>query len=54
MKRPAATFASCCVVHARDQDALEGDQDDEAVAEDVVVEGAEELGGEERREAPLA
>jgi len=38
---------------ARDADALEDHQDDEAVAEDVVVERAQELGHEERREAPL-
>jgi len=43
-----------CMVHASNQDALKRDQDHEAVAENIVVEGAEELGREEWREAPLA
>ena len=42
------------MTHARDKNALECDQDDEPVAEYVVVEGAEELGSKERREASLA
>ncbi len=33
---------------------LEGHEDDDGVLEDVVVERTEELGDEERREAPLA
>ena len=41
------------MVHARNQDALECDQDHKAIAEDIIVEGAEELGCEEWREAPL-
>ena len=42
------------MIHAGNEDALERDQDDEAVAEDIVVEGAEELGGEKGRKASLA
>ena len=42
------------MVHAGDQHALKGDENDEAVAKDVVVQAHQELGDEERCEAPLA
>lgn len=42
------------MVHSGNEYALESNQYDEAVAKDVVVQGAEELRGEERGESPLA
>ena len=42
------------MIHASDQYALEGDQDNQAVAENVVVKGAEELRGEEWGKPALA
>ena len=41
------------VVHARNEHTLERDQDDEALAKNVVVEGAEKLGDEKRGETAL-
>ena len=42
------------VIHAGHQDTLESYQDDESVTEDIIVEGAKELGREEGRKSPLA
>ena len=41
------------MVQASDEDALKCDQNDQTVAENIVVEGAEELSCEERREPAL-
>jgi hypothetical protein len=53
-KQPSRNIRELGVVHACDEDALECNQDHEAVAEYIVVEGAEKLGPKKRRKAPLA
>ena len=42
------------VPHPQDSDALKCEQNDQAIAENIVVQRPEELGTEERREAALA
>ncbi|NND46770.1 MAG: hypothetical protein HKN55_03825 [Woeseiaceae bacterium] len=42
------------MIHSRNKHALESDQDDKAVAKDVVVQGPEELRREKWGKSPLA
>jgi hypothetical protein len=41
------------MIHARNGDALEDDQEQQAIAKDVVVQRSEELGGKKGRKAAL-
>jgi hypothetical protein len=42
------------MVHSGHEYTLKRDQDDKAVAKDIIVQGAQELGREKWRETPLA
>jgi hypothetical protein len=53
-EKPGGDVGELGVIHTSDENALEGDQNDQAVTKDIVVQRSEKLCCEKRRKPPLA